>query len=134
MVAMLATSQPPFIGDKPGVIDAAGVSLSAMLTQAGAVRNLGPTSLQLSYVACGRLDGLWEFGANTFTCVAGALLVEMTGGRATDAAGAAYGLQSASIVGISEGVWQSITQLFETNATLVTQACFKPMPQPARAA
>jgi myo-inositol-1(or 4)-monophosphatase len=120
--AMLATSQPPFIGDKPGVIEAAGVSLSAMLVKAGAVRNLGPTSLQLAYVACGRLDGFWEFGEDTFNCVAGALLVEMAGGRATDAAGVAYGLKSASIVAAPEGVWRGITEVFETNAILTRHA------------
>ncbi|WP_274380070.1 hypothetical protein [Paraburkholderia atlantica] len=42
---MLAISRPPFIGDKPGLIQAAGVALTAMLAGAGAVRNLGPTSL-----------------------------------------------------------------------------------------
>ncbi|RFU49600.1 inositol monophosphatase family protein [Paraburkholderia sp. DHOC27] len=120
--AMLATSQPPFIGDKPGVIEAAGTSLSAMLADAGAVRNLGPTSLQLAYVACGRLDGFWEFGEDTFNCVAGALLVEMAGGRATNAAGEPYGLKSASIVAASEGVWQSVIQTFAAHPGLTREA------------
>nr|WP_250494881.1 inositol monophosphatase family protein [Caballeronia sp. GAWG1-1] len=120
--AMLATSQPPFIGNKPAVVEAAGESLSAMLAKAGAVRNLGPTSLQLAYVACGRLDGFWEFGEDTFNCVAGALLVEMAGGRATNAIGEPYGLKSASIVAASSGVSESIIETFAAHPRLTRAA------------
>jgi len=49
----------------------------------GAVRNLGPTSLQIAYVASGRLDALWEYGEDTFNCLGGALLVTEAGLLAT---------------------------------------------------
>jgi myo-inositol-1(or 4)-monophosphatase len=95
---VLATSQPPFINDDPDVIGLAGTSLVRVLRKAGAVRNLGPTSLQLAYVACGRLDAFWEFGEDTFNCLGGALLVREAGGAATDVEGETYRLRSTSIV------------------------------------
>jgi myo-inositol-1(or 4)-monophosphatase len=110
--ALLANSQPPFIQDNLAVIDRSCRSLALLLAEAGAVRNLGPTSLQLAYVACGRLDGFWEFGEDTFNCIGGALMVEMAGGRVSDAEGNAYGLRAQSIIAAPAGVRASIVARF----------------------
>jgi myo-inositol-1(or 4)-monophosphatase len=48
------------------------------------VRRAGSAALDLAYVACGRLDGFWEFGLNPWDCAAGILLVEEAGGRCSD--------------------------------------------------
>ncbi|PYF77001.1 inositol monophosphatase family protein [Pedobacter nutrimenti] len=48
---------------------------------------LGPSSLQLAYVACGRLDGYFEYGSDIYDWLGGALLVCEAGGSITDAAG-----------------------------------------------
>ncbi len=110
--SLLANSQPPFIQNREAVIDCAGRSLALLLADAGAVRNLGPTSLQLAYVACGRLDGFWEFGEDTFNCIGGALMIEMAGGRVSDAQGNPYGLRAQSIVAAPAGVQASIVARF----------------------
>ena len=47
------------------------------------VRRLGSAALDLSYVACGRLDGYWEYGIHSWDIAAGALLVEEAGGKVT---------------------------------------------------
>jgi len=44
------------------------------------IRRAGAASLDLAYVACGRLDGFWEFGLKTWDIAAGALLIEEAGG------------------------------------------------------
>jgi len=47
------------------------------------VRRAGSAGLDLAYVACGRLDGFWEFNLNPWDTSAGVLLVEEAGGTVT---------------------------------------------------
>ncbi len=47
------------------------------------VRRSGAASLDLAYVACGRLDGYWERGLSPWDITAGVVLVEEAGGRVT---------------------------------------------------
>jgi myo-inositol-1(or 4)-monophosphatase len=44
------------------------------------IRRAGAASLDLAYVACGRLDGFWEFGLKEWDIAAGALLIMESGG------------------------------------------------------
>jgi len=47
------------------------------------VRRAGSAALDLSYVACGRLDGHWEIGLKPWDVAAGALIIEEAGGCVT---------------------------------------------------
>ena len=47
------------------------------------VRRGGAASMDLAYVACGRLDGYWERGLSPWDLAAGVALVEAAGGRVT---------------------------------------------------
>jgi myo-inositol-1(or 4)-monophosphatase len=49
--------------------------------ECGGLRRLGTCSLDLAYVAAGRQDGFWEFGAKPWDIAAGILLVREAGGR-----------------------------------------------------
>ncbi len=51
----------------------------AMLTHG--VRRGGAAAIDLAYVACGRIDGFWEFTLNPWDMAAGSLLIEEAGGR-----------------------------------------------------
>ena len=51
------------------------------------VRRVGAAALDLCMVACGRLDGFWEFGLKAWDTAAGTLLIREAGGRVTDFAG-----------------------------------------------
>lgn len=51
------------------------------------IRRPGVASLDLCYLACGRVDGFWEFGLAPWDVAAGGLLVEEAGGRVTDMEG-----------------------------------------------
>ena len=57
------------------------------------VRRAGSAALDLSYVACGRLDGFWEFRLNPWDLAAGVLLIGEAGGRSTDMHGAPHQLK-----------------------------------------
>lgn len=55
------------------------------------IRRFGSAAIDLSYVACGKLDGFWEMNLNIYDIAAGSLIVEEAGGRVADFNGmAAY--------------------------------------------
>lgn len=77
--------------------------------QAGfAAGGAGPVSLQLAYVACGRLDAFWQYGEDGYHCIGGALLIGEAGGVVTRADGQPYGLTSASIAAAPPGMHASM--------------------------
>lgn len=61
-------------------------------------RSNGAAALDLSYVACGRLDGHWELELEAWDMAAGALLVEEAGGRVSNADGGAFSPWSGQIL------------------------------------
>ncbi|NYE61001.1 myo-inositol-1(or 4)-monophosphatase [Duganella sp. 1224] len=73
-----------------------------------ATRSLGPTSLQLAYVAAGRLDGFWQYGADGCYSIGGTLLLHEAGGLATQADGQPYRLTSPSIAAAPPGVHAAV--------------------------
>jgi myo-inositol-1(or 4)-monophosphatase len=54
------------------------------------VRRMGSAAIDLSYVACGRLDGYWEGKLSPWDTAAGSLMVEEAGGRVTRYDGGQY--------------------------------------------
>ena len=62
--------------------------IDAVLDAGAAVRRFGAASLDLAYVAAGRLDGYWEAGLKPWDCAAGILIVREAGGLVTDFDGA----------------------------------------------
>jgi myo-inositol-1(or 4)-monophosphatase len=61
--------------------------LSAAMAKVGNIRRMGAAALDLAMVACGRLDGYWERGINSWDVAAGIVLVREAGGFVTDFAG-----------------------------------------------
>jgi len=57
--------------------------LRAVFPITAGIRRAGAASLDLAYVACGRLDGFWEFGLKEWDMAAGALLIQEAGGIIT---------------------------------------------------
>src|SRR6185312_14813021 len=62
------------------------------------VRRAGSAALDLAYVACGRLDGFWEFHLNPWDTSAGVLLVEEAGGSVTRMDGSKFRLDSQEVL------------------------------------
>ena len=61
--------------------------LASFLARARAIRRDGSAALDLCAVACGRLDGYWEFKLAPWDVAAGRLVVTEAGGRVSDARG-----------------------------------------------
>ncbi|MFP5350155.1 MAG: inositol monophosphatase family protein [Gammaproteobacteria bacterium] len=70
----------------------------ALMIDTSGVRRAGSAALDLAHVACGRLDGFWEFGLHVWDMAAGCLLIEEAGGRLGDPLGGQNHLQSGDIV------------------------------------
>lgn len=48
------------------------------------VRRLGSAAMDLAYVACGRVDGFFEYGLSPWDVAAGVFIVQQAGGKVTD--------------------------------------------------
>ncbi|MGH8595546.1 MAG: inositol monophosphatase family protein, partial [Gammaproteobacteria bacterium] len=55
-------------------------SFAVFLHRVDGIRRAGAASLDLAYVAAGRLDGFWEYGLRPWDIAAGALMVQEAGG------------------------------------------------------
>ena len=64
--------------------------LKAIMNTAAGVRRPGAASLDLAYVAAGRMDGFWEFGLQPWDTAAGTLLIKEAGGRVGTLSGGDY--------------------------------------------
>lgn len=83
----------------------------AILPQVSGVRRAGSAALDLAHVACGRLDGFWEFGLSSWDMAAGGLLVQEAGGLIGDCCGGQTYLESGHIVVGSPKIYAEILTL-----------------------
>jgi myo-inositol-1(or 4)-monophosphatase len=56
----------------------------SLMQHSRGLRRWGSAAIDLAYVACGRFDGFYEYGLNSWDVAAGAFLVELAGGKVTD--------------------------------------------------
>ena len=93
------------------------------LTQKTAgLRRPGAASLDLAYVACGRLDGFFEFGLSPWDIAAGSLLITEAGGLVSDLAGESTYLSSGNVVAGAPKVFAPLLQLISPYRTPSLQA------------
>ena len=59
---------------------------------------MGAASIDLAYVAAGKLDGFWEKNLNLWDVSSGVLLVKEAGGRVTEPNGDAWNINSRDIL------------------------------------
>lgn len=73
-------------------------SFQALFPDVAGIRRAGVASLDLAYVACGRLDGFWEYSLKPWDIAAGALLVQEAGGINSELTGGVNYMDSGSII------------------------------------
>jgi myo-inositol-1(or 4)-monophosphatase len=79
--SLLATGFPYFHFEKRDVyLDI----IKIFLDQSHGIRRLGSAAADLAYVACGRLEGFFEYNLNAWDVAAGTLIVQQAGGLVTD--------------------------------------------------
>jgi myo-inositol-1(or 4)-monophosphatase len=92
------------------------------------VRRAGSAALDLAYIACGRLDGYWEFKLNPWDTSAGYLLVEEAGGKITHFDGSKFTLDSREVFATNGKIHAEMQGLFED---MFAGKNLEPIPTPA---
>lgn len=93
--ALLGTGFP--FGDAHSV-DEFISNFRSLYPEIAGIRRAGVASLDLAYVACGRLDGFWEYGLKPWDIAAGALLVQEAGGINSEISGSVDYMGSGNII------------------------------------
>ena len=73
-----------------------------MMAETAGVRRWGTASLDLAYVAAGRVDGFWERNLKPWDYAAGLILVREAGGIVTDIQRRTIKVEAASILAANE--------------------------------
>ncbi|HXO65267.1 MAG TPA: inositol monophosphatase family protein [Steroidobacteraceae bacterium] len=82
----------------------------AVSEQVAGVRRPGAASLDLAYVAAGRVDAFWEIGLSAWDTAAGTLLVQEAGGRIGTLSGGEY-RQAGHILAGTPKVYAALLEL-----------------------
>ncbi len=96
-------------GTNPGCRDHADVTfrrMRAIYDRCHDIRRIGAASIELCYVACGRLDGYLEHGLKPWDYAAGMRIVEEAGGKITD------------FYGDSPSLWDRSCDIMATNSCI----------------
>jgi myo-inositol-1(or 4)-monophosphatase len=79
------------------------------------VRRPGSASLDLAWLAAGRIDAFWEFGLSPWDIAAGVLLIQEAGGLVSDLAGESDYLRTGNIVGGTPKVFSQLLQIVQAH-------------------
>ncbi len=79
------------------------------------IRRCGVASLDLCYVACGRIDGFWELKLKPWDTAAGILIVTESGGRVTNFKGKKFNIFMPEIVAANKNISREMTRLLKPN-------------------
>ena len=89
--------------------------LAAFMENTAGVRRPGSAAMDLAYVACGRVEGYWEFNLKPWDIAAGAVIVREAGGLATDFAKGDDFLKSGNILVANPEFHYAMHQLLSDN-------------------
>ncbi|MBN2648079.1 MAG: inositol monophosphatase [Thiotrichales bacterium] len=92
-------------------IDAYLASFKVFMTSTAGIRRAGSAALDLAYVACGRVDGFWEFNLKPWDIAAGALLIKEAGGLVTDFNGSENYLETGNVMAANPKLYKPMAQV-----------------------
>ncbi len=87
----------------------------ALFPMTAGIRRAGAASLDLAYVACGRMDGFWEFALKPWDIAAGALLIEEAGGMVCDMSGGDAYLKNGDILTGNPSILEEMRNILKIN-------------------
>jgi len=99
-----------------------------MTLRSHGVRRAGSAGLDLAYVACGRLDGFWEFNLNPWDTSPGVLLVKEAGGSISHFNGGKFTLDSREVLATNGLIQREMQTLF---TDMFAGKNLEPIPTPA---
>lgn len=87
--------------------------LTNVLTTFPDIRRSGSAALDLCYVACGRVDGYYEYALSEWDIAAGALIAQESGAIVSDANGELTHLQTGNIIAAPPKVYKTLIKLLK---------------------
>lgn len=93
------------------VIDTFIDNFKSFFPMAAGIRRAGAASLDLAYIACGRLDGFWEYDLKPWDIAAGALLVQEAGGINSEVSGGVDYMESGNIISANPKMLKAMLKL-----------------------
>jgi len=105
--SLIATGFPYKNYDK---LDAYMNSFRYLMFHTAGIRRLGSAAADLVYVACGRMDGFYEYGLSPWDVAAGAFIVRQAGGRVTDFRGGTDWLYGGEILATNKKIHDEFVQ------------------------
>lgn len=110
--ALLGTGFPFGDSDK---LEEFITTFRAIFPMTAGIRRAGAASLDLAYVACGRLDGFWEFNLKLWDIAAGALVIKEAGGIISDIRETSEYMDSGNIVAANTKIHSELFNLLNQN-------------------
>jgi myo-inositol-1(or 4)-monophosphatase len=87
---------------------------SLVMRETAGLRRSGAATIDLTWLAAGRIDAYWEHGLGPWDLAAGIVIVREAGGFAMDAEGGEAMLQKGSIVAGNQQVVKALGELLDT--------------------
>lgn len=87
--------------------------MSLMQPRVAGLRRFGAASLDLAWVAAGRLDGYWERNLSVWDMAAGVVLVREAGGYVSDVDGDDYKFETGDIIAGNETIKSELVKLLK---------------------
>jgi myo-inositol-1(or 4)-monophosphatase len=84
--------------------------LDRVSAEVAGIRRLGTASLDLAYIAAGRLDGFWEYGLKPWDMAAGIVLIREAGGMVGRLEDGDL-LSPGTLVAGNQGIYPQLTEL-----------------------
>ena len=85
--------------------------LNAVMPKVAGVRRWGAATLDLAYVAAGRLDGYWESGLSYYDVAAGGILVKEAGGFVVPIDTAKHPLKDGDLIASNSAIHEALVKL-----------------------
>lgn len=79
------------------------------------IRRLGSAAADLVYVACGRLDGFYEYGLNSWDVAGGAFILQQAGGKLSDFSGKDNYIFGEEIIACNEHIFKQFLGVVEAS-------------------
>jgi myo-inositol-1(or 4)-monophosphatase len=91
--------------------------LRAIFPDTSGIRRAGAASLDLAYVAAGRLDGFWEIGLKEWDMAAGVLMIQEAGGLVGDFSGGHDFMQTGNVVTANPKLFKTLLTTLRPHLT-----------------
>jgi myo-inositol-1(or 4)-monophosphatase len=88
--------------------------IKEFLEKSHGIRRLGSAAIDLAYVACGRIEGFFEYNLNPWDVAAGTFIVQQAGGIVTDFKGGNNFLFGGELIAANGHMHEEMMQLIKT--------------------